>query len=86
MSAMDSCTGPFLAPVVVRWVTTKTLLVSAQSHHLVELSNAADNHCELTSLFRLTRSALQAGDALEQKVTLIDLLTVSYTHLRAHET
>ena len=54
-------------------MTTKTLLVSAQSHHLVELSDAADNDCELTSLFRLTRSALLANDALEQQVALADL-------------
>ena len=44
-------------------MTSKALLVSAQGHHLVELSDAADNNSELTSLFRLTRSALQAGDA-----------------------
>ena len=69
------CLTPRSAPVVVRRVTSKAFLVSTQSHHLVELSDAADNHCELTSLFRLTRSALQAGDALEQQVTLIDLLS-----------
>jgi hypothetical protein len=56
-------------------MTTKTFLVSAQSHHLVELSDAADNNSELTSLFRLTRSALQAGDALEQQITLIEFLS-----------
>ena len=67
-------------PVVVRRMTTETLLVSAQSHHLVELSDAADNHCELPAFFRLTRSALQAGDALEQEVTLIELV-VSEGHI-----
>ena len=70
-----TCLTPRSAPLVVRRVTAKAFLVSTQSHHLVELSDAADNNSELTSLFRLTRSALQAGDALEQKVTLIDLLS-----------
>ena len=56
-------------------MTAETLLVSAHSHHLVELSDAADNDCELTSLFRLTRSALQTSDLLEQQITLIDLLS-----------
>ena len=55
-------------------MTAETLLVSAHSHHLVELSDAADNDCELTSLFRLTRSALQTSDLLEQQITLIDVI------------
>lgn len=55
-------------------VTTESFLVSAQGHHLVELSDAADNDCELAAFFRLTRSALQAGDALKQQVMLIDLV------------
>ena len=59
----------------MRRVTSKAFLVSTQSHHLVELSDAADNHCELPAFFRLTRSALQAGDALEQQVTLIILFS-----------
>ena len=55
----------------MRRVTAKAFLVSTQSHHLVELGDTADNHCELTSLLRLPRRALQASDALEQQVTLI---------------
>ena len=68
-----ACLTPRSAPVVVRRVTAKAFLVSTQSHHLVELGYTADNHCELTSLLRLPRRALQASDALEQQVTLIDL-------------
>ena len=47
---------------------------SAQGHHLVELGDAADNHSELAAFFCLPRRALQASDALEQQVTLIELV------------
>ena len=56
------------APVVVRGVAAESFLISAQGHHLVELGDTADNDCELTSLLRLPRRALQASDALEQQV------------------
>ena len=59
-------------------MTTETLLVSAQSHHLVELSDAADNDCELAAFFCFPRSALQASDPLEQQVTLIDYVVNVY--------
>lgn len=49
---------PGSTPVVVGRMTSETLLVSAQGHHLVELGDAADNDCKLTSLLRLTSSAL----------------------------
>ena len=65
-------------PVVVRRMTTETLLVSAQSHHLVELGDTADNNCELTSLLRLSRRAIQASDALEQQITQIDVVVSVY--------
>jgi hypothetical protein len=57
----------------MRPVTSKPFLVSAQSHHLVELSDAADNNGELTSLLRLTSSAFQASNGLEQQITLINI-------------
>ena len=55
-------------------MTAESFLVSAQGHHLVELSDAADNHSELAAFFCLPRRALQASDALEQQVTLIELV------------
>ena len=39
------------------------------------LGNADNNHCELAAFFRLTRSAHEAGDALEQQITLVDLFS-----------
>ncbi len=56
-------------------MTTESLLVSAQSHHLVELSDATDNHCELAAFFCFPRSALQASDLLEQQIALVDLFS-----------
>ena len=70
---MDSCAGPFLAPVVVVRVTAESFLVSAQGHHLVELGDAADHAGVVACLLRLPRSALQASNALEQQVTLVDV-------------
>lgn len=65
----------------MRRVAAESFLVSTQGHHLVELSDAADNNSELTSLFRLPRRALQASNALEQQVTLIDVvITESQIH------
>ena len=55
-------------------MTAETLLVSSQSHHLVQLGNAADNDCELAAFFCFPRCALQASDALEQQITLLDLV------------
>ena len=66
------------ASVVVGRVTAEPFLVSAQGHHLVELSDAADNHSELAAFFCLPRRALQASDALEQQVTLIDYVVNVY--------
>ena len=45
----------------MRRVTAESFLVSAQGHHLVELSDAADNNCELTNLFRLRAMLGQAA-------------------------
>jgi hypothetical protein len=50
-------------------VTAKALLVSAQGHHLGQLGNTADNHCELAAFFCFPSRALQASNALEQQVT-----------------
>ena len=55
-------------------MTSETLLVSTQSHHLVELSDTADNHCKLAGFFYFSRRALQASDALEQQITPLDLV------------
>ena len=54
-------------------MTAETGLISTQSHHLVELSDSADNDCELTSLFSLSRSAVQASDLLEEQITPVNL-------------
>jgi len=58
----------------MRPVTSESFLVSAQGHHLVELCDAADNHSELAAFFCFPSRALYASDALEQQVTLIELV------------
>ena len=55
-------------------MTAETALISTQAQHLVQLGNATDNDCELAAFFRLTRCALQASNALEQQITLIDFV------------
>ena len=56
-------------------MTAEATSVSAQAEHPVHLRDGTDHTGVVACLFRLTRSALQAGDALEQQVTLIDLLS-----------
>lgn len=46
------------ASVVVGRVTAEPFLVSAQSHHLVELGDTADHHCELAAFFCFPSRAL----------------------------
>ena len=48
--------------------------VSTQAEHPVHLRDGTDHTGIVASLFRLSRRALQASDALEQQVTLIDVV------------
>ena len=57
-------------------MTSETLLVSAQSHHSIHQLNRADHTGEVAALFRLARRALQASEALEKQVTLVDVFVV----------
>ena len=51
-------------------------MISAQRHHLVHLCNGTDHTGEVAALFRLSRRALEASDALKQQITLVDVFVV----------
>ena len=54
-------------------MTAEATSVSAQAQHPVHLRDGTDHTGVVTALFRLTRRALQASDALKQQITLIDV-------------
>ena len=62
------------APVSVARVTAESTGVSTQAEHPVHLRDGTDHTGVVACLFRLPRRALQASDALEQQVTLIDVV------------
>ena len=55
-------------------VTAEATGVSTKAEHPVHLRDGTDHTGEVASLLRLPRRALQASDALEQQVTLIDVV------------
>ena len=57
-------------------MTPEPSLISAQSHHSIHQLNRTDHTGEVAALFRLTRRALQASEALEKQVTLADVFVV----------
>ena len=73
-----ACLTQRSAPVVVPVgaMAAETLLVSAQSHHSIHELNRADHTGKVAALFRLARRALQASEALEKQITLVDVFVV----------
>ena len=69
-----ACLTPRSAPVVVRRVTAEATVVSTQAEHPVHLRDRTDHTGVVACLLRLPRRALQASDALEQQVTLVELV------------
>tara|TARA_B100002052_G_scaffold218473_1_gene200450 strand:+ start:645 stop:854 length:210 start_codon:yes stop_codon:yes gene_type:complete len=63
----------------VRRVTSEAFLVSAQSHHLVELGDAADNHCELAAFFCFSGSALQALTKISSSIKTMWSIVINLT-------
>lgn len=57
-------------------MTSEPSLISAQSHHSIHQLNRADHTGEVAALFRLARRALQASEALEKQITLVDVFVV----------
>ena len=57
-------------------MTAESSLISAQSHHSIHQLNRADHTGEVAALFRLARRALQASEALEKQITLVDVFVV----------
>ena len=57
-------------------MTPEPSLISAQSHHSIHQLNRADHTGEVSALFRLARRALQASEALEQQIALVDVLVI----------
>ena len=55
-------------------MTSEYFLVSTQAEHPVHLRDVTDHTGVVACLLRLPRRALQASDALEQQVTLIDVV------------
>ena len=55
-------------------MTAEATGVSPQAQHLVHLRDSTDHAGPIACLLRLPRRALQASDALEQQVTLIDVV------------
>ena len=55
-------------------ITAEATSVSAQAQHPVHLRDGPDHTGVVACLLRLPRRALQASDALEQQVTLIDVV------------
>ena len=55
-------------------VTAEATGVSTQAQHPVHLRDGPDHTGVVACLLRLPRCALQASDALEQEVTLIDVV------------
>ena len=55
-------------------MTSESTSVSTQAQHPVHLRDGTDHTGVISCLFRLPRRALQASDALEQQVTLIDVV------------
>jgi len=68
------CLTPRSAPVGVGRVTAEATGVSTQAEHPVHLRDGTDHTGVVACLLRLPRRALQASDALEQQVTLIDVV------------
>ena len=69
-----ACLTPKSATAGVGRVTAEATGVSTQAQHPVHLRHGADHTGVVACLFRLPRRALQARDALEQQVTLIDVV------------
>ena len=69
-----ACLTPKSATAGVGRVTAEATGVSTQAQHPVHLRDGTDHTGVVASLFRLSRRALQASDALEQQVTLIDVV------------
>ncbi len=57
-------------------MTPETTLVSTQRHHSIHQLNRADHTGDVAALFRLARRALQASEALEQQIALVDVFVV----------
>ena len=57
-------------------MTAEPSLISAQSHHSIHQLNRADHTGKVAALFRLARRALQASEALEKQITLVDVFVV----------
>ena len=68
------CLTPRSAPAGVARVTAEATGVSAQAQHPVHLRDGPDHAGPVACLLRLPRRELQASDALEQQVTLIDVV------------
>ena len=68
------CLTPRSAPVGVARVTAEATGVSAQAQHPVHLRDGPDHTGVVACLLRFPRRALQASDALEHQVTLIDVV------------
>ena len=72
------CLTPRSAPVGVGRVTAEATGVGAQAQHPVHLRDGPDHTGVVAALLCLPRCALQASDALEQQVTLIDYVVNVY--------
>ena len=57
-------------------MTPEPSLISTKSHHSIHQLNRADHTGEVAALFRLARRALQASEALEEQITLVDVFVV----------
>ena len=68
------CLTPRSAPVGVGRVNAEATGVGAQAQHPVHLRDGPDHTGVVAALLCLPRCALQASDALEQQVTLIDVV------------
>ena len=68
------CLTPRSAPIGVARVTAEATGVSTQAEHPVHLRDGTDHTGIVACLLRFPRRALQASDALEQQVTLIDVV------------
>ena len=69
-----ACLTPKSATAGVGRVTAEATGVSTQAQHPVHLRDGTDHTGVVACLLRLPRRALQASDALEQQVTLIDVV------------
>ena len=57
-------------------MTAEPSLISTQSHHSIHQLNRADHTGKVAAFFRLARCALQASEALEMQITLVDVFVV----------